>query len=184
MEAETFGDELVLTLREPIKLGNLEFTDLTLAEPRGEALCLAEREDAMGGLFTKIARTAGVPPAVAKKMRQRDLQRAANFFNHFEADDEQFEDELVLTLREPIVIDKKSPLAELTLAEPTGETLQLADREQGPWAEICALVAGTSGIAIGAIKKMRQRDLQRARNFFSHFAGEPSSMPSATTPQS
>jgi hypothetical protein len=179
-----FGDELVLTLLQPIKLGDLEFVDLTLTEPRGDTLLLADREDAMGALFVKISRTASVSPVIAKRMKQRDLQRAAHFFNHFAElpGDEDFGDELALPLAEPIEFEKRT-VTELTLSEPTGEALQLADREEG-WGEVCALVAFTAGVPVDLVRKMRQRDLQRARNFFVHFSDAPSSRPSATTPRS
>lgn len=83
MNPENFKDTLVLPLREPIKIGDLEFSELTLSEPTGAMLQLAAREDAMGGLFILIAHTAKVSPAIPKQMRQRDLQRAADFFGHF-----------------------------------------------------------------------------------------------------
>lgn len=80
---EVFSDELVLTLREPIKVGDIEFAEIKLTEPTGKALRLAAREDTMGGLFVLITHAASVPPMVPEKMRQRDLQRAADFFAHF-----------------------------------------------------------------------------------------------------
>lgn len=83
MAEEQFDDELTLALRKPIKLGDLEYFELQLEEPTGAMLQLAAKEDAMGGLFLLIAHTAKVSPAVPKQMRQRDLQRAADFFAHF-----------------------------------------------------------------------------------------------------
>jgi len=85
MTTEKFGDILMLDLREPIKLADLEFTSLTLTEPTGEQLQRSYKAvEPMAGLFSLIADTAGVSPAVPKKMRQRDLQRAADFFAHFD----------------------------------------------------------------------------------------------------
>lgn len=85
MATEAFEDELVLVLRETIKLGDLEFSELRLSEPTGEQLQRSfKATEPMGGLFSLIGDIAGVSPAVVKKMRQRDLQRAADFFAHFD----------------------------------------------------------------------------------------------------
>lgn len=85
---EKFSDELELVLREPIKIGDLEFTSVTLTEPTGKMLQLAEREkDSYGGLFVLITHAGRVPPAVPNAMRQRDLQRAMDFFAHFGSED-------------------------------------------------------------------------------------------------
>lgn len=77
-------DRLVLVLREPIKLGDLTFSELTLTEPNGEQLLAMQKEPIpMQALITLIAMNAGVSPAVPKRMGQRDLQRADDFFSRF-----------------------------------------------------------------------------------------------------
>ncbi len=86
--AEKFGDELELVLREPVKLADLTFESITLTEPTGKILQLAAKEkDEYGALFVLITHTGRVPPAVPNAMRQRDLQRAMDFFAHFSSDD-------------------------------------------------------------------------------------------------
>ncbi len=81
MDAE---DRMVLELREPIELGTLVTTELVLTEPTGEQLVAFSKEPlAMQALMTLIALNAGVSPAIVKKMRQRDLQRADAFFARF-----------------------------------------------------------------------------------------------------
>jgi hypothetical protein len=89
-----FGDELDLTLTKPIKLGELEYSVLNLTEPTGEQLAAAEAAvGATGSLMVLIERNASVPAGVVKKMRQRDLQRAADFFAHFGTTDDSIDTE-------------------------------------------------------------------------------------------
>lgn len=84
MDTEQFGDTLDLDLSQPIKLGDLEFATLKLSEPTGEQLLASYKETMpLASLMTLIALNAGVSPAVPKRMRQRDLQRADDFFSHF-----------------------------------------------------------------------------------------------------
>lgn len=85
MTAEKFEDVLVLNLREPIKLADMEYAALTLTEPTGEQLQRSMKQsEPMAPLFSLIADTSGAPIPVVKKLRQRDLQRAADFFAHFD----------------------------------------------------------------------------------------------------
>ena len=77
-------DSLVLELREPIALGDLVTTELNLTEPTGEQLAASYKQPvAIEALMTLIAMNAKVSPAIVKKMRQRDLQRADDFFSAF-----------------------------------------------------------------------------------------------------
>ena len=83
-----FDDELVITFREPIMLADLAFDAVTLNEPTGKMLQLAAKEkDEYSALFVLITHAGRVPPAVPSAMRQRDLQRAMDFFAHFASDD-------------------------------------------------------------------------------------------------
>lgn len=82
---EDFGDELLITFRKPIDIGGLVTQSVLLTEPTGEQLQASLKEtEPLGGLFKLIALTGNVSPAVAKRMGQRDLQRAASFFSHFD----------------------------------------------------------------------------------------------------
>ena len=77
-------DTLVLDLREPIHLGEIITTELTLTEPTGEQLAASYKQALpIESLMTLIAMNAKVSPAIVKKMRQRDLQRADDFFSAF-----------------------------------------------------------------------------------------------------
>lgn len=81
---DEFGDSLELELREPIKVGTLEISTLTLTEPTGEQLAASYKQAVpVEALMTLIAMNAGVSPAFTKKMKQRDLARADAFFSHF-----------------------------------------------------------------------------------------------------
>lgn len=78
------ADVLELVFREPIKLGEAEFRSVTLTEPTGEQLAQAEAvPGGMGSLLALIAKNGGIAPSIVAKMRQRDLQRAADFFAAF-----------------------------------------------------------------------------------------------------
>jgi hypothetical protein len=78
------ADRLELVLREPIVLGTLETTELVLTEPTGDQLVASYKQALpLESLMTLIAMNAGVSPAIVKKMRQRDLQRADAFFSAF-----------------------------------------------------------------------------------------------------
>lgn len=82
--AADIPDTFVLDLREPIKLADLEFSSLTLTEPTGEQLSASYKQpQAIESLMTLIAMNAKVSPAVVKQIRQRDLQRADDFFSSF-----------------------------------------------------------------------------------------------------
>lgn len=84
MNTEKIQDELVLVLREPIKLADLEVAELTLTEPTGAQLAASYKQPvAIESLMTLIAMNAKVSPAIVKLMRQRDLQRADDFFSAF-----------------------------------------------------------------------------------------------------
>lgn len=81
---DEFGDTLDLELREPITVGTIEISTLTLSEPTGEQLAASYKQSVpVEALMTLIAMNAGVSPAFAKKMKQRDLARADAFFSHF-----------------------------------------------------------------------------------------------------
>lgn len=83
-DPKNYGDELEIVFREPIMLADLSFESVTLTEPTGTMLQLAAKEkDEYGALFVLITHAGKVPPSVPKAMRQRDLQRAMDFFAHF-----------------------------------------------------------------------------------------------------
>lgn len=81
---EVFGDDLVMELRVPVKVGDAAYTSLELSEPTGEQLIASElAQTPTEGLIEIIRLQSRIPASAAKQLRKRDLQRAADFFNHF-----------------------------------------------------------------------------------------------------
>ena len=95
----------------------------------------------------------------------------------------EIEDRLVLPLREPIDLGG-DVTTELVLTEPTGEQLVASYKHPLPIESLMALIAMNAKVSPAVVKRMRQRDLQRADDFFSAFGRPSSSTPSETTPQS
>ena len=81
---EVFGDDLVLELRSPIQIGEMVYTSIELSEPTGAQLVAAGKAaSSFEGLLVLINLNGKVPLTVVNQMRQRDLQRAGDFFGHF-----------------------------------------------------------------------------------------------------
>lgn len=77
-------DTLELQLREPIKIGDVEFSTLSLSEPTGDQLVKSSKAgNPMEQLIALIQLNAKVPKTVVDRMKQRDLNKAADFFGHF-----------------------------------------------------------------------------------------------------
>lgn len=79
-------DETTITLRKPVKLGEVTYDKLDLREPTA-----GELERATGGtsssdmtiVINLISIVAKVPRRVAEGLCQRDLQEASHFFVQF-----------------------------------------------------------------------------------------------------
>ena len=85
-DARTIQDELVLTLIKPVKLGDLEFRELTLTEPTMGQLRKASKAGApLDQLALLISENARVPQPAVDKMVKRDIERAGDFFAQFES---------------------------------------------------------------------------------------------------
>lgn len=83
-EATAVPDELAMTLRKPIKLGELEYATLDLTEPTVAQLRKAGKAgDAIDQLATLIHLNAKVPMTVVDQISQRDMEDAARFFMRF-----------------------------------------------------------------------------------------------------
>lgn len=82
--SERFEDEMALLLRAPIKLGEIEYSELQLSEPTCDQLIKAGKAGTpMEQLAALINLNAKVPMPVVSQMKQRDLDRAGDFFAHF-----------------------------------------------------------------------------------------------------
>lgn len=85
-KAPRFGDTLVLDLRQPIKVGEVTYTELHLSEPTVKQLREAEKAGSpIDQLATLVRLNAAVPAGVVDQIRQRDLGVAGAFFGHFGA---------------------------------------------------------------------------------------------------
>lgn len=103
MPKKELQDELTLTLRQPITLGNGTDTEmyssLELREPLAEeVLDFARRsaKDSGDALRHLIAKVSGVPLAVVGKMKARDFTKASNYLMDFlnpEADEDAPDEE-------------------------------------------------------------------------------------------
>lgn len=90
MTKKELQDEMTLTLRQPIKLGDGTesevYTELALREPLAEEELDFNRrsaKDAGEALRHLIAKVSGVPIAVIGKMRARDFNKASNYLMDF-----------------------------------------------------------------------------------------------------
>jgi hypothetical protein len=76
--------ELTLTLRKPVKLGDVEYGHLELREPNAKQLaeaCKAGNDVEVA--IALISMVAKVPRAAVGQLCQRDFKEASDFFGRF-----------------------------------------------------------------------------------------------------
>lgn len=71
----------------------------------------------------------------------------------------------------------------VTLTEPTGKQLEEAERVSGNWAPLLTLIMLNAKVPRKIVDQMRQRDLQRAADFFTAFGKPDDSTSSESSPQ-
>lgn len=77
-------DEITITLRKPVKLGEQEYTTLDLREPTaGELEKASSATTNMGVVINLIHLVAKVPRKVVEGLSQRDLKEAGAFLEGF-----------------------------------------------------------------------------------------------------
>lgn len=77
-------EDLTLTFRNPIELGGVQYAEVQLSEPDGGQLVEAGKAmTAMEQLVALISINGKMPKAAVLKIKQRDLEVAANFFARF-----------------------------------------------------------------------------------------------------
>jgi hypothetical protein len=77
-------DEKTITLRKPVKLGEIEYTKLDLREPTaGELEKASNATSNIGVVITLIHLVAQVPRRVVEGLSQRDLKEAGDFLDVF-----------------------------------------------------------------------------------------------------
>lgn len=76
--------EKTITLQKPVKLGDVEYTELKLREPTaGELEKAASAKNNVGAVIEMISLIAKVPRKVAEDLCQRDFREADAFFGTF-----------------------------------------------------------------------------------------------------
>lgn len=95
MPKKEIPDELTITLRKPVTLGQGSdaetFTELPLREPVVEEVLTFNKEsgkDAGDALRKLIAKVSGTPIAVINRIGARDFTTAANYLTSFMGGDE------------------------------------------------------------------------------------------------
>lgn len=78
--------EKTITLLKPVKLGDVEYTELKLCEPvAGDLEKASAAKTSVGAVLDLISLTAKVPRPVAERLCQRDFKAADDFFGQFSA---------------------------------------------------------------------------------------------------
>ncbi len=85
-ERRPIQDELVITLIKPVKLADLEFSELKLTEPTmGQLRTASKAGGPLDQLALLIAVNASIPQPAVDRMVKRDIERAGDFFAQFES---------------------------------------------------------------------------------------------------
>ena len=80
----TQPEELTITLRSPVKLGEASYTHLTLREPTGAQWMEVDKIDnGVESDIKLIALVSGVPEPAVKQIGARDLRQAAKYLASF-----------------------------------------------------------------------------------------------------
>ena len=80
----SFEEEKVITLRKPVELGPLTYSELALREPTaGELEKASKAGSRVGETINLIHMIAKIPRTAAERLSQRDLLEAADFFAAF-----------------------------------------------------------------------------------------------------
>lgn len=76
-----------ITLKSPITFGGQTYSVLTLKEPDLDQLDQAmKQESKMGLVASLIASVSGIPIAVARKLKSRDIKQCSDFLEAFTED--------------------------------------------------------------------------------------------------
>ncbi|QNK65762.1 phage tail assembly protein [Variovorax sp. PAMC26660] len=82
-------DEITITLRKPVKLGDMTYEKLELREPTaGELEKASSATTNMGVVINLIQLVAKVPRKVVEGLCQRDLKEAGDFLEAFSEGDQ------------------------------------------------------------------------------------------------
>lgn len=79
-------DELVITLRKPVTLGET-FTTITLREPTGAQMMEIDKLEGWAADVKAIALVSGLPEPAVKMIGARDIRTASKYLGSFLLDD-------------------------------------------------------------------------------------------------
>lgn len=82
-------ETLTITLRKPVKLGEVEFKELRLREPTGAEWMQFDKLDGVEADLKAIAIVSGVPEPAVNMIGTRDIIRASRFLAGFLSIDPQ-----------------------------------------------------------------------------------------------
>jgi len=84
LPAVMLADEKTITLRKPLKVGDVTYDHLDLREPTAKDLAEASKAgNDVEQAIALISRIAKVPKIAIDQLSQRDLKEAADFFDRF-----------------------------------------------------------------------------------------------------
>lgn len=76
-------DELVITLRKPVTLGSLTYTELRLREPTAAEMIETDKLTGTEADVRAVALASGVPEPAVKLIGARDLIQASRYIGRF-----------------------------------------------------------------------------------------------------
>jgi hypothetical protein len=80
-------DELVITLRKPVELGDIKFHELRLREPTAGEMIELGADTGWQGDVKAISLISGVPEPALRKIGVRDARKASEYLGLFFATD-------------------------------------------------------------------------------------------------
>jgi hypothetical protein len=167
------SEQLEISLRKRVKLGEEEITSIRVREPTAAELLAADQLEGTTADIKVVSLVAGMPEALVRKLAASDLLRAADFIaDVLKAATEDFAfdpavDELVLVLRKSVTYDNAS-IDKLKLREPSAGELETFNKLKGQERDIVA-VATVAGVHRHAAEKMLAGDVARGMKFINSF---------------
>ncbi len=79
----TIPDELHITFRKPVKLGEQTYADMTLREPTAAQWEAWDRLEGVEMDVTAVATVSGLPVPVVRMLGARDLIQGARYISRF-----------------------------------------------------------------------------------------------------
>lgn len=166
-------EQLVITLRKPVTLGEDSFSCLVLREPTGGEFLDITAVTGTTSDIVAVSRVAGVPQAVVRKIGAGHVLQGARWVgalisrlvDAFEFDAQV--DTLDLELRKPVDFDGKT-FTQLVLREPSAGELEVINKLTDFTRDLVAISLLT-GIPRPAVDKMLAGDVLRGMKFINSF---------------